>query len=170
MLILLAKDVRMKTKPLFTFFIATSLLSTFFSFSATAQSTPVEKAGDTVTNKKIVAAPYGEENIFEKVEVEASVNVQMWRKHLEVNLLPYIERAASSKMKAGSYTVNVRFLVERDGSISDVKALNDPGYGLAKGCEKVVRTGPKWSPGELNGKKVRSYHTQPITFSIQDAK
>lgn len=140
------------------------------SSSATAQSSSEKRVGDTIPNKLIVGAPDGEEKIFEKVEVEASVNAQMWRKHLEVNLLPYIERAANSKMKAGNYTVNVRFLVERDGSISDVKALNDPGYGLAKGCEKVVRTGPRWSPGELNGKKVRSYHTQPIIFSIQEVK
>jgi protein TonB len=70
-------------------------------------------------------------------------------------------------MKAGTYVVNVRFLVEKDGSINDVHALNDPGYGLAKAAEKVLKTGPRWSPGEQNGRKVRSYHTQPITFVIQ---
>ena len=69
-------------------------------------------------------------------------------------------------MKAGTYTVNVRFLVEKDGSISDVVALNDPGYGLAKAAEKVVKTGPKWTPGQQGGKTVRSYHTQPINFVI----
>ena len=73
-------------------------------------------------------------------------------------------------MRAGNYTINVRFLIERDGRIADVKALNDPGYGLAKGSEKVVRTGPRWTPGEINGRKVRSYHTQPIIFSIQEEK
>ncbi len=80
----------------------------------------------------------------------------------------YIEDAASSGMSPGNVTVNVRFLVERDGSITSVQALNDPGYGLAKGAEEVVKRGPKWSPGEQNGKKVRSYHTQPITFQIQE--
>ena len=106
--------------------------------------------------------------VFEKVEVEASVSVAAWRNHLETHLVPYIEKAANKKIKAGSYTINVRFLVERDGSITDVKALNDPGFGLAKGAEKVVKTGPRWTPGEINGKKVRSYHTQPITFQIQE--
>jgi protein TonB len=70
-------------------------------------------------------------------------------------------------MKPGTYIVQVKFLVEKDGSISDVHALNDPGYGLAKAAEKVLRTSPRWSPGEQNGRKVRSYHTQPITFMIQ---
>ena len=80
----------------------------------------------------------------------------------------YIEDAANSGMAPGNYTVNVKFLVEKDGSIADVKALNDPGYGLAQGAVEVVKRGPKWSPGEQNGKKVRSYHTQPITFQIQE--
>lgn len=71
-------------------------------------------------------------------------------------------------MKAGAYAVQVRFLVERDGSISYVEALNDPGYGLAKAAVKVIKTGPKWRPGEQNGKKVRSFHTQPITFVINE--
>lgn len=71
-------------------------------------------------------------------------------------------------MKVGQYTVNVRFLVEKDGSISDVKAVDDPGYGLADASVKVVKTGPRWWPGVYEGKIVRSYHTQPITFVINE--
>jgi protein TonB len=71
-------------------------------------------------------------------------------------------------MNPGTYTVQVKFLVERDGTITDVQALNDPGFGLKKAAEDVVKKGPKWSPGVQNGKQVRSYHTQPITFMIQD--
>lgn len=105
--------------------------------------------------------------VFEKIEVEASVDRQQWIDHLTKNLQSPIEKAARKGMKAGTYTVQVKFLVEKDGSISDVQALNDPGFGLAKAAEKVVRTGPKWKPGTQNGKVVRSYHTQPITFVIQ---
>lgn len=159
----------MKTKQ-HTCFIAYALASSFFSSSIIAQSSSEKPLNDTMTNRVVGIYQGGEEDVFEKVEIEASVNAQMWRKHLEVNLLPVIERAANSKMKPGNYTVNVRFLVERDGSITEVKALNDPGHGLATGCEKVVRTGPRWSPGEIKGKKVRSYHTQPIIFAIIDDK
>lgn len=107
-----------------------------------------------------------EEDIFVKVDEEASVDAKQWKQHLEANLQPLIEKAAKKKMKAGTYTVLVRFLVEKDGSISQVKVLNDPGYGLGKGAEKVVSNGPKWKPGKQNGKIVRSYHTQPISFVI----
>jgi periplasmic protein TonB len=106
--------------------------------------------------------------IFTKIDIEASVDRQQWIDHLTKNLQSVIERAARKGMKAGTYIVQVKFLVERDGSISDVQALNDPGFGLAKAAVKALKTGPKWTPGEQNGKKVRSYHTQPITFVIQE--
>lgn len=106
--------------------------------------------------------------IFTKIDVEASVDRQQWIDHLTKNLQSPIEKAVRKGMKAGTYTVQVRFLVEKDGSISDVFALNDPGYGLAKAAVKVLKTGPKWKAGEQNGQKVRSYHTQPITFVIQE--
>lgn len=108
------------------------------------------------------------QSVFEKIEVEASVDQQQWIDHLTKKLQVPIEKAARKGMKAGTYTVQVKFIVEKDGSISDVHALNDPGYGLGKAAEKVVRTGPKWKPGTQNRKVVRSYHTQPITFVIQE--
>lgn len=119
--------------------------------------------------KAVVEAPKEDENkVFEKVEIEASVDIKQWRRHLESQLQRYIEDAASQGMNPGQYTVQVKFLVEKDGSITDVKALNDPGYGLSKGAEEVVKRGPRWAPGEQNGRKVRSYHTQPITFVVSE--
>lgn len=109
-----------------------------------------------------------EDKIFEKVEIEASVDRKAWTRHLESQLQRYIEDAASAGMSPGQYTVSVRFLVEKDGTIADVKALNDPGYGLGPGAVAVTKKGPRWSPGEQNGRKVRSYHTQPITFIIAE--
>ena len=106
--------------------------------------------------------------VFQNVEIEASVDANLWIDHLRKNLQQPIEKAAKKGMKAGTYAVQVKFLVERDGSIADVQALNDPGYGLAKAAVKVIRTGPKWAPGIMSGKIVRSYHTQPITFVIQE--
>ncbi len=106
--------------------------------------------------------------IFDKVEIEASVNRIAWINHLQKVLLPIINKAARKRMPKGQYTVNVRFLVEKNGKISDAVYLNDPGYGLAEGAVKAVKTGPNWQAGEQNGRKVRSYHTQPVTFVISD--
>jgi periplasmic protein TonB len=145
------------------------------SFTATAQdqkedSLYQKSLADTLAKyPPLVAATTNnseDQKIFEAIEIEASVNVAKWRRQLEKNLQAPVENAAKKGMKAGYYTVLVRFLVEKDGSISDVKALNDPGYGIAEASVKVVATGPRWTPGEHNGRKVRSYHTQPITFVI----
>jgi periplasmic protein TonB len=106
--------------------------------------------------------------IFDRVEIEASTNLAQWRRYLENNLVKYIEQAMADGMAPGTYTVNVKFVVERDGIISDVHALNDPGFGLARGAEDVLKKGPRWVPGEQNGSKVRSYHTQPVIFIISE--
>lgn len=106
---------------------------------------------------------------MEKVEIQARVNTSQWRRHLERHLARYIEDAAYAGMPPGRYTVMVRFLVEKDGRIGRVTALNKPGYGLARGAEEVVKTGPRWLAAEQNGRKVRSYHTQPITFVIMES-
>lgn len=119
--------------------------------------------------KEVIEVPKEDPNkVFEKVEIEAQVDQKQWRRHLETQLQRYIEDAANAGMDPGTYTVQVKFVVERDGSITDVTALNDPGFGLGKAAVDVLRKGPKWSPGIQNGKQVRSFHTQPITFLIQD--
>jgi protein TonB len=131
------------------------LLFTFSASRLFAQST------DTTRMISIDTA------LFQRVEVEATVDIKSWVDHLSKKLQKPIEKAAKKGMKPGTYTVQVKFLVEKDGSISDVHALNDPGFGLAKAAENALSTGPKWKPGMQNGKVVRSYHTQPITFVIQ---
>jgi len=147
-----------RTKMALVFLLSIALL--IFSKTAHCQASKtdtIESSKDSVT-------------VFQNVEVEASVDAGLWRSHLEKNLLPYIEKAASKRMPVGSYIVNIRFLVEKDGSITDVKAMNDPGYGLAEGAVKVLRSGPKWKPGSINGRPVRSYHTQPIGFVISQGQ
>lgn len=106
--------------------------------------------------------------VFTRVEIEAKVDLKQWRRYLENQLQRYIDDAGSQGMAPGQYTVNVRFLVEKDGSVTDVQSLNDPGFGLGKGAVDVVKKGPKWDPGIQNGRPVRSYHTQPITFVISE--
>jgi protein TonB len=69
---------------------------------------------------------------------------------------------------AGRYPVTVSFVVARDGSISDVKAENDPGYGTAAEAVRVIQKGPNWIPAEQNGKKVIYRHRQTISFMVTE--
>lgn len=65
-------------------------------------------------------------------------------------------------------TVYVNFVVEKDGSISDVVVGRDPGYGLKKEAERLIKANKvKWSPGIQNGKPVRVRYTLPIKVAIK---
>lgn len=61
--------------------------------------------------------------------------------------------------------VFIQFVVEKDGSLTDIKILRDIGYGTGKEAERVLRKSPRWTPAEQNGKKVRCSYQLPITLS-----
>lgn len=63
--------------------------------------------------------------------------------------------------------VYVTFVIERDGSIVDIKVLRDIGYGTGEEAIRVLNKSPKWIPGEQDGKKVRCSFTLPITVDTR---
>ena len=107
-----------------------------------------------------------ENKVFEKVEVEAQFKggEREWRKYLERNLdanVP-VENGAAE----GTYTVTVQFIVDKEGKISDVKALTSHGHGMEDEAVKVIKKGPDWVPAIQNGRNVKAYRKQPITFIV----
>ena len=62
--------------------------------------------------------------------------------------------------------VTVRFIVEKDGSISDVKPILSVHPLLNKEAVRVVKSMPKWSPGKHNGKPVRVRFNLPVMFKL----
>lgn len=61
--------------------------------------------------------------------------------------------------------VYVYFVVEKDGTISNIKIENPEGDGLDREAKRVIKLFPKWKPGEVKGKKVRTSVVLPITFN-----
>ncbi len=118
--------------------------------------------------KGIVEEKKEDENkIFEKVEIEAAFpgGESAWRKFLERNLNP--SAPVDNGAPEGTYTVYVQFVVSKDGSISDVRALTKHGYGMEEEAVRVIKRGPKWTPAIQNGRQVNAYRKQPITFLVQ---
>jgi protein TonB len=107
-----------------------------------------------------------ENKIFEKVEIEASFKggEGAWRKYLERNL--NANTPVDNGAPEGTYTVWVQFIVDREGAISDVKALSNHGYGMEEEAVKVIRKGPAWVAAIQNGRPVKAYRKQPITFIV----
>lgn len=63
--------------------------------------------------------------------------------------------------------VIVTFVVEKDGTISEAKAVRKVSPALDAEAERVIMSMPKWNPGKLKGKAVRVKYTVPIIFSAQ---
>ena len=59
------------------------------------------------------------------------------------------------------------FVVERDGSITDVKVIKSVDPSLDKEAVRVLKSMPKWIPGKQNGQSVRVKYTVPVTFRLQ---
>ncbi|RYG41675.1 MAG: energy transducer TonB [Chitinophagaceae bacterium] len=128
-------------------------------------STPVESP--TENGPSVSTFPVSiPESILHKVEIEAAFpgGLKAWKRYLERTL------DAGSSIIAGApdgiYTVTVRFVVDKDGSISDVVALTQHGYGMEDEAIKVIRRGPKWIPAIQNGTNVKAYRSQSITFVL----
>lgn len=100
------------------------------------------------------------------VDIEAKFpgGASAWSRYLERNLNPNVP--SDHHAPNGIYTVLVSFMVEDDGKISDIKALNDPGYGTTEEALRVVRKSPMWTPAVKNGKNVAYRQTQAIVFQI----
>jgi|SRR5690554_361640 len=64
-------------------------------------------------------------------------------------------------------TVHMQFVVEPDGSISNVKIVRDPGGGLGAEAARVVRNMPKWKAGRQNNRNVRVSFSLPVDFTLQ---
>lgn len=60
--------------------------------------------------------------------------------------------------------VIVSFVVEKDGSLTDIKVLKDIGYGTGAEAIRVLKKCPRWTPAEQNGKKVRCSYQLPIAI------
>jgi len=89
-----------------------------------------------------------------------------WRNYLVRNLnrdLPVTNGAPP-----GKYAVKVSFIVDKSGKLSDVKAINDPGYGTAQEAVRMFAKGPNWKPASVNGKSVVSKFEKTITFMISE--
>ncbi|RYJ43450.1 energy transducer TonB [Flavobacterium beibuense] len=64
--------------------------------------------------------------------------------------------------------VFVQFVIEKDGSMTNIKVLRDPGYGMGKEAIRVLKSmKKKWQPGVQNGKNVRASFTLPITMNLK---
>lgn len=104
--------------------------------------------------------------VFSETQVPPSFpgGQNAWKQYLQRNL--NLDLPVQKGGPPGKYIVVVEFIVDKEGNLSSVKAMNDPGYGTAAEAVRVIEKGPKWVPAMQNGNKVIARHKQSITWVI----
>ena len=64
--------------------------------------------------------------------------------------------------------VFVQFIVEENGSLSNIKVVKGLGYGCDKEALRIVRSMPRWIPGEHRGQKRPIIYTIPVIYQLED--
>ena len=126
----------------------------------------------------VIEAPKDDyDKIFTKVEIDAEFpgGTNGWTRYVTRE----IERNIDELQDDGrSGTVVVLFIVDNQGAVSEVRALpcGEAGVGnclppnskLAEIAVNAIRKGPKWKPAVQNGRNVKAYRRQPVTFQLAE--
>ena len=104
---------------------------------------------------------------FTKVEIEAGFpgGENGWRSFLMKNLNANIP--VDNDAPSGKFTIIVKFAIAVDGSLSDVAAETNLGYGMEQEVIRLIKKSGKWSPAIKDGKPIKAYRRQPVTFLVE---
>ena len=128
-----------------------------------------EEAGEVLKAKEVIAEP--EPPKVEETKVFDVVEEMPQFPGGQAALLEYLSKNIKYPVVAEENGIQgkviVTFVVERDGSISDVKVVKSVDPSLDKEASRVVKSMPKWQPGKQNGSAVRVKYTVPVQFRLQ---
>ncbi len=128
-----------------------------------------DEGGEVLKAKEVIATepvkPKEEENkVFDVVEQMPSYPGGMSA------LMQYLSSNIKYPVIAEENGIQGRvictFVVERDGSITDVKVVKSVDPSLDKEAMRVIKSMPHWIPGKQNGSAVRVKYTLPVTFRL----
>jgi hypothetical protein len=90
-----------------------------------------------------------------------------WQQYLQRNLNRglIVEKGGPP----GKYSVLVEFMVSKNGGISNVKAIGDPGYGTKEEAIKMIEKGPKWKPAVENAVNIDTRSSKRITWVVSES-
>jgi Gram-negative bacterial TonB protein C-terminal len=105
------------------------------------------------------------DKVFVHVPLEANTNPYEWEKHLRTHTT--LPDSIVKDIPRGTYIVEILFVVNKDGKIAEAKTTKDPGYGLGKIAEKIIKDYKgEWQPAYQCGRAVNAYVRQPVKFVL----
>ena len=128
---------------------------------SSSQQAPVYIATDTVAPK-----PASKGKIYTKVEVESQYpgGATAWANYLNKHI-HYPQEALNKEIQGD---VVVQFIVDRDGSLSDIKAISGPKVLRAESV-RVIKESGNWVPATEKNATVKCYKKQPIKYRLEPA-
>lgn len=120
-----------------------------------------------VDSKVVAGPPPDDDHVFMKVEMEATFpgGDAAWIAYVRKTVTEHMDELQEDG-KSGS--VDVQFIVDRTGAVSDVEALSMQGSKLAEIAVNAIRRGPNWKPAQQNGRFVKAFRRQKITFQMPE--
>jgi protein TonB len=107
------------------------------------------------------------DHVFTKIEINATTNRQDWDSYMRRSAV--LPDSMAKTIPAGTYNVLISFIVNTDGTLYDIKADNDPGYGLAPLAVKIFKGYQgKWRAAIQCGRAVKAYKKEPVIFVVAE--
>lgn len=118
-----------------------------------------------VTDNKPEVTEEGTDLLFQSVEIDPAPpgGMATFMRYVGANY-DYPQEAIDAGVNG---QVQLTFVVEKDGSLTDLKIIKDLGYGTGEAAVRVLQSSSKWSPGIQNGRTVRVAYTLPIRLNLQ---
>ena len=151
----LNKDAKQR---LATLVAITAVTDEYYLFQSFSPNEPGKMVGsDTLWRMDVPA------KLVKKDMEEASFpgGIEAWKKYLTKIFEKHAVALAGLKKGGVCY---VRFVVDKDGTVTDVRAMTMEGTLVSQIAVDVIESGPRWIPGKVNGKPAKMAKIQPITF------
>lgn len=130
-----------------------------------------EVGGAVLKAKEEIAAPEPPKHVVEETKIFTVVEQMPMYPGGDAALMGYLRDNIKYPTVAAENGVQGRvvvgFVVERDGSITDVNILRGVDPSLDREAMRVVKSMPRWNPGKQNGSAVRVKYQVPVSFRLQ---
>ncbi|MCU0445394.1 MAG: TonB family protein [Microscillaceae bacterium] len=137
--------------------------ATFEETELKETNTPVVKITPPVTDPIIDESKEDEPLVFAETQPSFGKGMEDFYKYVSKNI-EYPKQARRMDIEG---KVFVQFVVDKDGSLSEVKVVKGIGAGCDEEAIRVLKESPKWRPGKQRGRAVRVRMSLPIFFQIQ---
>lgn len=138
--------------------------SDFLVTSATQSPNPTEALPTLSEANTLATAPDNNNDVYVQVEKQPEFpGGETALMEFLQKTMKYPEEAAKNKIEG---RVVVSFVIEKDGSISNIEIMRSPHKLLSEEGIRVIKNMPKWEPGTQRGEKVRVKYVLPISFRL----